>query len=318
VIGERAARAYRAARGSPPQEPTIIGNPQALEFLIEQIRQLLGDVYVMIEAIDVRSRKHPTFPERNRHPLMVLVERVQETAQQQWRGGVDLDIAAITELNMVVNLYRQFSRSRAWPIIRKNAKDRRNFIHDVIDLAFTAFTEDAHNGVALQENPAGGGRLADIRVAASSRGFLSVEVKTPDALQDPHLHLKPCRADAIIDGSFACADTGRGGQLGSAHPGLLVLGAFRLAPQVIEELERAAERKYDAWARAAAQTKQHIVGLAMLHFSHSCDEEIDPYPLLTSLQVVHPQPRIWNAAINVRFVYNPGYTGPIRPRYRPG
>lgn len=295
LVGAASAERYLEEVGDEPKEPLTIDEPESLEALVEELRTLLGPVFDKLEKSDRLAQANGPDHERYRHPLMVRVTSVRNAAAALRRGKSALDLVALTDLNTVIRLYQQFSRNPAWETIRRGVMNPRTFVHDVINLAFAAVTANAHNGVGIQENTMQGKRLADLLIAASSRGLLAVEVKTPNALQDPTLHLIASRADEIVRDAFRSADTGMGGQLNADRSGLLVLGALRLAQPVIGELHQAVQRKF----AVAQHVEQHIFGVVILSFSHEEDTTTVPFPLLTELKIAHPRPALWNAQINL-------------------
>jgi len=226
VVSEASADRYLEEIGQPPEGPFSINSPEAVEHLIDKLRTLVGSDFEWMEKKDAARRRGGPGQEPHRHPLMVRVGRLLAFAEGLRQGKATLDLTALTEVTMIVRLYQRFSRNPGWETIPRQIRNPHDFVHDVVNLAVMAFVADSNNGIGLQDNTGGKTRLADLLIAASSRGRLSAEVKAPKDLQDPALCLTPPHADTIVRKAFRGADTSSGGQLDAQHSGLLVVGAL--------------------------------------------------------------------------------------------
>ncbi len=303
---------YLEEIGEAPSGPFVVSDAAHLDGLLGELRALLGQTFAKLEASDSLAVANGSGHDRHRHPLMVRVVRVRALASAL-RGGPpspnpDADLVALTQLIMIVRLYQQFARNPQWARILADIPNRENFAHDIINLAFLAFSANNDNGIGLQDTALVSGRLADLRMAATARGHLVIEVKTPKALQTSGDALKPTQAQKIVRDAFSSASTGAGGQLGPHNWGLLVVGALRLPEGAVSALAQAALREFNR----ARMAKQHIAGVAIVSLSQQQNTAIVPYPLLDATGVIHPRPTVWDAQIHCHIAFNPWYSGPIR------
>lgn len=311
VAGAITQRNYLEELGEAPAEQFVISDAGQLDGLIEELRALLGETFGRLDESDRLAIANGSDHERYRHPLMVRVGQVRAFAAALRSAlpnpATEADVVALNELTVIVRLYQQFARNPQWERIVADIPNRENFAHDIINLAFSA---NNNNGIGLQDTALTVGRLADLRLAASARGHLAIEVKTPKVLQTPGIDLTPTQAQKIIRDAFKSASTGAGGQLGPENWGLLVVGALRLSEGTVAALDQAAQREF-ARSRMA---RQHIVGVAIVSLSYQQNTALVPYPVLDATGVVHPRPAVWDAQIHCHIVFNPWYSGLIQLR----
>ncbi len=242
---------------------------------------------------------------------MVRIERLRQSVANLRAGRDDIDEDALMELFMVRRLYEQFAHNPAWEKIREQAKDGNNFVHDIFTLAFVALTAETDTGINLREVPIG--RACDVLIAVSTMGYIAVEVKAPQALQEPTFYLTEASAWRLVRDKFDDADTGKGGQLNDQHPGMLVIGAWHLTDEAIELLKQAALR----WFERHKGTKQHIFGAGFLFLNRERLAARPPYSVLDQVGFIRPARQVptLETKLLLHFAHNPYYTGAVKLRY---
>lgn len=313
MIGKAAGKKYLEEIGDSSITHRDFSSIDSLTSIISDLRALLGDVFDRLEKSDRLAVAQGKEHERFRHPLMTRISAVRTMVERFKAERQNLDMVILTELNLILRLYHQFSRNPEWERIRRNAHDHSNFIHDLITLAFITYTAGSDNGVGMQVKKILGRRFADVLIAASSRGFLNVEVKTPQSLYDSTMVITPEKADKIIKDAFHSAKAGAAGQLRDDNAGLLVVGGLRISEENGNMLEAAAERKFER----DGDSKRHICAVNIVSMTTLINSEGKRYPFLDSIGFGYPKQPSWIGNIEVRYVMNPYYTGYIRPVRRP-
>ncbi len=272
-----------------------LAGPRVLLELVERARMAFRPL--------IDSDSHPgagRSARRDPHRQRFLVERVQASAQSFPHA---IDIPAIIELDLVVELAQAWATHPSWRTRIKTLRDPGELSHGILEMAAASFLIAIGNDVGPQA-PQERHRTADLECVISAADVLSLEVKVPRRHQWPTARsLTHDEAVAVVNRALGSAGTGPGGQLEPGTSGLLVVGGYHVP------LDEAALLR-DVAKECLTQEHSHIsaamvVGLA----THSAGEAVDGL-----VQV--PAGRGMGCAIIHLVALNPFYTGPIILRAR--
>lgn len=296
LVSAREEQRYRTEMGSTPSSSELFRGQNILDEIIMGVQVTLGDVYDSIDRGEKQWRAIGSPPGFERHPLMVLIDRVRRTSEKY------VDTSAVTQLFTIQRLYHQFMGHPIWEKIRKQAQAPDNFTHDVLTLAYVAQLREVGNGINILDMLSG--RAADIVGSLGPDNLINVEVKAPKALQQSG-RLTPKQASKIVKVAFNSAKTTEGGQLNPSRPGLLVLGAMSFSDETIRILHQAIASEFERHI----DTRKHILGVALVffkqvrqsvHLSPSMSGLVGA-PLAGALELL--------SGVGIELTRNPHYTG---------
>jgi hypothetical protein len=186
---------------------------------------------------------------------MQQIEGVRLTASSFASGSPAVDVLALVELDLTLDLFERWRNHPQWDAFVLSMKDAGAYPHDVLTLALASFLSDAGNDVTLHVSQVG--RAPDLMIAATAKNHVAVEMKAPVALRGPtDTPLTADQADKVIRRSLKSAGTGSQGQLGPSVSGILAIGGFHLRYPDLDQLEAA--------ARASLQRRPHLLGIALI------------------------------------------------------
>jgi len=238
-----------------------LDGPRVLSQLVDRARAVFGP---LIDGDSIGTAA--LSGHRKAHRLRFLVARVQASAGSFPNA---IDIPAIIELDLVVELAHAWATHPSWRKRIKTFRDPGEFSHGILELAAASFLIAIGNDVGPQA-PRANRRTADLECVISAADVLALEVKVPHRLQWPTaVPLTHAEAVLVVNGALRSAGTGPGGQLDPGRSGLLVLGGYHVP------LDDAALLR-DVAKECLTYEHRHIAGAMVVGLStHAAGEQMN-------------------------------------------
>jgi hypothetical protein len=280
-----------------------MADPEFLKSIIDRARRILGPVFDPLRARDLRGQTTPKTPPKHRHRIMEMVDATEAALRSVEKGQQEMDVVALVELNMVLELFERWQQNPGIGRIVKEIENPDSYAHAVIVLAAASFLMDAGNAVTVVTPPASGERTPDLRITTPPGERVGVEVKAPIALQKRTSRVTSEEARKIVASCLKDAGTGPGGQLGVEGTGVLLIGGFQLSRKDVRLLMKAAAEEI----RRLPRKRLHIITIAIL----GADVLLENFNISATHATTTNSSRA-NAIIVARFVHNPNYAGNVR------
>jgi len=287
-------------------------SPSAMRLIANLGRDLLGDRFDHFNAMYERSEKHST-PHAEHHRLVGLIRYGEKAANQiqsaTRRSQVTIDANRIAELYAAVEMFHRWRHHPAWRDLVASLRDPSHVRHTVMLMALASVLADAGNGVGVVRASQPGTRIPDAWVAVDSHRRLDLEIKTPQAFNEPGAALSFEAAVEVIERHVMRAGSPRGGQILLGRPGVIGFGAFHLGLGGIELLEQAA---HEVLRRRGGQ-RTHIAAIVAVEVTYQFTQirNRTGTPIATNMQPI----------LQYRIALNSDYTQEIpistdRPHWR--
>jgi hypothetical protein len=281
------------------RQSTIL-NAASLLRLAEEAAQLLGKKYSALQESDKRGQASPT-PPPMRHRLIELIEYARKAASlvgtDLSSADSELDYRQLTELKATTMLFRRWRHHPAWPQLMTSLTNNTETQHSVMLLTVAGFLTDTGNPVGIVFRQ-GSGKIPDMWIEPSLGQRLNIEIKTPVEFRAPEERpTVDSMYETIARLVNKCASS-RHGQLAPEHSGVLIIGAFHLGQNALDELCSAGQSVLNR----QKNRKHHLAGLIFSELSYMVTDAADASGQLQ---------RHFMPSLQTRLVHHPGYTGQL-------
>lgn len=213
----------------PPIREPMGADALSLTRLISRLRAVIG-----ADLFDSILRSSPPLegfyrggPIGNRHPLAVWVRGSLLVAQAQVKRQRYVGNATVC-LAFAVEMVERWQNHPSFPGFRKRMRLPKQFRHDLAVLETASYLADHGNGVSFPTAGGDDGGIPDIYLTCGPSVRMSVEVKTPDRLDDPPEPTDAKTAFSTLRNKIDDAGLSRGRQLGNPNGSIFVVTAVDL------------------------------------------------------------------------------------------
>ncbi len=271
-----------------------------LDSLLQEVVTLVGAVCADLEQSYLRGRESAT-PPKVVHGLAQSICGVKATVRALRNGRPTIDLAAVSHLFAVREIFKRWEPDPQWPVLRAGLENPDSYRHTICLLAAGGVLVDVGNDFRLLAERSEF-RTPDAFIGLGRSGGVSVEVKSPQTLDTIQRPLSSDQAGRIVKRALRSAGSGAGGQLAQGEGSLLILGGLHLS-QADFEILTAATRGHLRDHRAP---RPRLLGVVVV----SVGTVVEGNLLAREGRLLGGSATSLAATLSVEVVENPRYEGP--------